>query len=266
MLLAGVAGPGAAQGHPPGAADIRYTPAQLDCAHFAERSRGTLDAQTGGRRRRETLRRDGLWVLRATAGADGSIALEAWLDSLALARESPEGTLTPDTDGLLGGRYRGTLTPSGSYLGSVRPFIPDEVAEVAELGGALDDLLPPLPPRTLAVGAVWRDSTGLEIRRLPDSAGRGAAIHRLAIHVRRTADQATVRGDTTEVPAKQATVEDGEVDWGIRTGLLRRRRQIVVESEVPAGGLVRVPLRSRLEQTVTLERVAGSCEPVEGSP
>lgn len=129
----------------------------------------------------------------------------------------------------------------------------------------MDDLLPPLPPRPLAVGAIWRDSTGLELRRLPDSAGRGEAIHRLALRVRRTADQATVRGDTTAVPATQTTLEDGEVDWGARTGLVRRRRHIVVESEVPAGGMVRVPLRSRLEQQVTLERINGSCEDPEPS-
>lgn len=230
-----------------------------------ERSRGRLEAQTGLRQRRETLTRDGVWRMRARPAPAG-VTLEAWYDSLALTRESPEGTLTPDTDGLLGGRYRGTLTASGRYTARARPFVPDEVAEVAELGGALDDLLPRLPPVALRVGERWTDSAGLELHRLADSAAGRRVIQRLAVRSRGETWHAPVRGDTITIAARQVTVEDGYVDWSPRVGLLRRVRHIAVETSVPAGGPVRQALRSRLEQNVSLVRVGGrSCEAVGDS-
>jgi hypothetical protein len=247
-----------AEAQAPAAAGFRYTAAQLDCARFEEHSRSRLDGQTGTRLRRETLTRDGLWRVRATA-TGRVIQIEAWYDSLALTRESAEGTLTPDTDGLLGGRYRGTLTATGKYTAEARPFIPDEVAEVAELSGAMEDLLPPLPPVALAVGQRWTDSNGLELERLPDSTAARRVIRRLALKARSETSQATVRGDTITLPARQTTVEEGQVDWDPVEGLVRRDRHIVVETTVPAGGPLRLPLRSRLEQDVALVRVGEGC-------
>jgi hypothetical protein len=237
-------------------AEFHYTAEQLDCSVFQEHSRARLHTQTGTRERRETLTRDGIWHLRARRAPAG-LVVEAWYDSLALSRQSREGTLAPDTDGLLGGRYRGTLTPAGRYAAEARPFIPDEVAEVAELSGAMDDLLPPLPPVPLAAGESWSDSAGVELRRLPDSTAGRRVIRRLALHARRAADRATVRGDTAAVPARELSIEEGEVHWEDEVGLVRRVRRIVVETTVPAGGVVRFPVRSRLEQQGVLERVGG---------
>lgn len=253
-VLAGEASPQT----PTSSAVFRYTAAQLDCARFEEHSRSTLDGQTGTRLRRETLTRDGLWLVRAT-GAGRAVRIEAWYDSLALTRESAEGTLTPDTDGLLGGRYRGTLTATGKYTAEARPFIPDEVAEVAELSGAMEDLLPRLPPIALAVGQRWTDSSGLELERLPDSTAAGHVIRRLALRARGETSRATVRGDTITLPARQTTVEEGQVAWDPAVGLVRRDRHIVVETTVPARGPLRQPLRSRLEQEIGLMRVGGGC-------
>lgn len=248
------AGNGVSQTPAPPPAVFRYTAAQLACAAFQEHSRATLDAQTGTRQRHETLLRDGLLRLTARSAGD-ALALEAWYDSLALSRESPEGKLVPDTDGLLGGRYRGTLTPSGRYSAEARPFVPDEVAEVADLGGAMDDLLPPLPPIALAVGQRWSDGGSLELRRLPDSLSGRRVVRRLALQSRTQSDKATIRGDTSSIAARQVTVEDGQVDWDPGRGVLRRVRRLVVETSVPAGGPLKQPLRSRLEQEITLRRV-----------
>jgi len=240
-------------------AEFRYAPDQWRCVSLHERSRAVLEAETGLRRRRETLTRDGLWRLRGLSVPAG-ISVEAWYDSLAVSRTSPEGVLAPDTDGLLGGRYRGTLSPAGHYTADARPFVPDEVAEVSDLGAALDDLLPPLPPAALAVGERWGDSAGLELRRLPDSAAGGRRVQRLSLRSRTENDRATVRGDMTSIAARQVTVEEGEVVWDPTVGILRRTRHIVVETSVPAGGPLRAPLRSRLEQDVVLERVrAAGC-------
>jgi hypothetical protein len=147
------------------------------------------------------------------------------------------------------------LTPAGRYSVVARPFIPDEVAEVAELGGALEYLLPPLPTAPLEVGQRWADSTGLEVKRLPDSVIAGGTVHRLHLRARTEAQLASVRGDTLSVPAHQVTLEEGQLDWGARVGLVRRVRHIVVESTIPAGGPVPQAVRSRLEQDVTLTRV-----------
>ena len=258
LAAAAVAAPGLSAVHstqPP--ADFRYTAAQLQCARFEENSRGRVVVESAGRRRQETVGRSGRWSLRARDTAS-SIALEAWYDSLSVWREGPEGKSIPDTDGLLGGRYRGLLTSAGRYAVVARPFIPDEVAEVAELGGALEDLLPPLPTAPLEVGQKWGDSTGLELRRLPDSVAAGGVVHRLRLRVRTEAQLAAVRGDTLTVPAQQVTLEEGQLDWAPRVGLVRRVRHIVVESTIPAGGPLPQAVRSRLEQDVTLVRLTGA--------
>jgi hypothetical protein len=255
------AGAGSAAAQAP--ATFRYTSDQFQCATLRERSRAVLEAETGLRRRRETLSRDGVWRVRGQPGA-GEILIEAWYDSVALSRQSPEGTLAPDTEGLLGGRYRGTLSPAGRYAATARPFVPDEVAEVSDLGAAMDELLPPLPPVALAVGERWGDSAGLELRRLPDSTAGARPVRRLALRARAEANRATIRGDTTAIAARQVTVEEGQVDWDAAAGFLRRTRHIVVETSVPAGGPVRAALRSRLVQDVVVE-TARHPERSEGS-
>ncbi|MBA3497557.1 MAG: hypothetical protein H0T86_10660 [Gemmatimonadales bacterium] len=260
IAVAATGGEADAQRLTPPSAVFRYTSAQLACVSFHERSRGRLYAQIGTRQRRETLQRDGVLRMRAAPAGSG-IALEAWYDSLALSRESPETALVPDTDGLLGGRYRGRLTPMGGYTASVVPFVPDEIAEVAEMGGAMEDFLPPLPAIALAVGQRWADDRGLELRRLPDSVAGRRVVQRLELRARTASDTAAVRGTRTPLAAREVTTEEGQVDWDPRLGLLRRARRLVVETAVPAGGPVRLPLRSRLEQQVTVVRVkGGECE------
>jgi hypothetical protein len=108
----------------------------------------------------------------------------------------------------------------------------------------------------LTIGEQWRDGRGLELTRLPDSLAGGRAVRRLALRSRSEASRATVRGDTTAIAARQETIEEGQVDWDPAAGLLRRTRHIVVETSVPAGGPLRAPLRSRLEQDVVLEQVS----------
>jgi hypothetical protein len=250
--------PGARSVHSP--AEFRYTAAQLQCTRFEEISRGRIVVESAGQRRQETVGRLGRWNIRAHDTAAG-IALEAWYDSLSVWREGPSGKSIQDTDGLLGGRYRGVLTPAGRYSPAARPFIPDEVAEVAELGGALEDLLPRLPTAPLDAGQRWSDSTGLELRRLPDSGAAGRLVRRLRLRGRTESQVAAVRGDTLSVPAHQVTKEEGQLDWAPRVGLVRWVRHIVVESTIPAGGPIPQAVRSRLEQDVTLSRLAASQPP-----
>jgi hypothetical protein len=57
------------------------------------------------------------------------------------------------------------------------------------------------------------------------------------------------------------------VDWDPEQGLLRRERRLLVDTSVPAGGPLKQPLRSRLEQLVSLVRVTDQgCAPGSQTP
>jgi hypothetical protein len=230
-----------------------YRAAQLDCALFAETSRTEITTSTPRASGEGAAERAALWQLRARDSA-GVVALEGWYDSLAIRRHTPAGDLVPDTDGLIGGRYRGRLDSVGHYEPSARPYIPDGVAEVADLSGALDDLLPPLPAIPLSAGKTWR-SSGLAITRLADTLVDGRTLRRFAVAIHRRASEATPRGDTVPVSLAQTSTEEGTILWDPGLGLIARERKIEVSTSIPAGGRIRAPVRSRIVQHVTLSRL-----------
>ncbi len=234
-----------------------YTAQSLHCARFRESVRSELRSESGGRIRETTTERDGTWRFRARAAPAG-LVLEGWFDSLSIRQRSGDTTLTPETDGLVGGRYRGVLSAAGRYRSEVRPFVPDEIAEVTDAGAALDDLLPALPPRALRPGEEWRDSLGVRITRLPDSSG--TRLQRYALEVRREEREKVPRGDTVPVALRQTTVENGGLVWDPTAGLVSRNRKITVETSIPASGRIRRPVRSRLTQAITLDRLPSAAE------
>jgi hypothetical protein len=250
VLLWGGGSASLAQSH---AVEVRYSAPQLNCARFLETAESDIQTETSGRILKQTAGRRGVWQFRAKPAVDGT-SLEGWLDSLSLWRKSRETTIRPDTDGLLGGRYRGALSGSGTYLGQVRPFVPDEVAEVAGMGTALDDFFPPLPPRLLRPEQAWRDSSGITIRRMADSGMSGVPLYRFELEVRREATSYPVPRDTARLRLRQVSREQGTFVWHPLLGLLRRDRRIVVETSVPAGRSIRQPVRSRIEQRITVLR------------
>jgi hypothetical protein len=242
---------------------LAYTPSQLNCATFQEIGESKILTESGGRTRRQTSVRRGTWQFRAIP-ADTNVALEAWLDSLAITRRSEEAVISPDTDGLLGGRYRGRLSPKGVYTGDVHPFVPDEVAEVAGMAAALDDFFPRVPARSLGVGEVWVDSPGFTIKRLPDSVSSGVALQRFDLRKREKSQSAASAQDTMELD--QESSEAGQFVWHPQRGLLRHQRTIVVETTVPPGRSVRQAVRSKVEQRITLIRGSDTRQILCGSP
>ena len=230
-----------------------YRAHQLNCARFLETSDSKILTEAGGRTRRQTSARRGLWQFRAVA-SDTNLSVEAWLDSLTITRRSEETAISPDTDGLLGGRYRGRLSSVGVYSADVHPFVPDEVAEVAGMATALDDFFPHLPPRGLRVGQVWADSLGLTIKRLPDSVSSGVALQRFDLQKRETSQSVASTRDTMKLD--QESNEVGQFVWHPQRGLVRRQRRIVVETTVPPSRSVRQAVRSKVEQLVVLVRTA----------
>jgi hypothetical protein len=238
--------------------NLRYTAATLDCSRWSESSRSQIETFTGGREGKATVTRDGVLSIRARDSA-GGVSVEGWYDSLSMRRSSGEDDQVPDTDGLIGGRYRGLLGPLGNYTTSARPFVPDEVAEVAELAGAFDDLFPTLPLRPLAPGGSWGDST-LRVRRLADTVVAGRRVRRFNLTSRRERRETLLHGDTVPVPVRQTISEQGEFTWS-PGGLEQRTRTILVETAIPRSRRIPQAVRSRVEQQVELERLpAGRCE------
>jgi hypothetical protein len=243
--------------HAAGAQVPAYTAQSLGCARFQESVRSELRTESGGRIREVTTERNANWSFRARAVA-GGLGLEGWLDSLSIRQRSGDTTLVPETDGLIGGRYRGLLSAAGRYRPEARPFVPDEVAEITDAATAVDDLFPPLPPRGLRPGEAWQDSTGIRITRLPDSTG--TALQRYALQVRREQREAVPRGDTVPVALQQTTRENGGFIWDPASGLVYRNRDIAVETSIPAAGRIRRPVRSRLTQAITLSRLPAAVD------
>lgn len=259
--LSAVAVTAALSGMAPASAQApAYTAAQLDCAIYRGSIESRIHTVSGSQQSQETAGRDALVVFRAGAKGDGSLQMESWFDSLALWRQGGGRRDEAETDGLIGGRFRGTLTRNGSYVAEDRPFIPDEVTAFADISDPPVDLLPPLPPLPLAVRASYIDSSGWSFRRLSDSSAGGQVIRRYELGGHREHAATRTLGDslTFEVVVKEE--EAGTMAWSDREGPLRWRRQIVARSTVPAGGTIRRPIRTRLEQAIVSERV-GRCNP-----
>lgn len=229
----------------------QYTAAQLECARFHETARSEIETESVGRERRAVAERDGRWTFRARDSA-GAIALEGWYDTLALRHGSADGLTAPDTDGIIGGRYRGMLAPTGRYRRIATPFVPDEVADAMDAGAALDDLFPRLPAAALEAGSRWTDGAGLTVARLPDSTAGRATLRRYTIHRRTLATEAVPRGDTVPVPLRQTTTDDARVIWHASSGLVKVDRETVIEASIPTGGRIRAPVRSRVVQRARL--------------
>jgi len=235
-----------------------YHPLQLDCARYRQEVRSVIELEGGRRRSRETTGRDGILSLQATP-RDSGLGLEAWFDTLAVWREGEGERLEPDTDGVIGGRFLGVLSRQGAYTEVDRPFVPDEVAQVADVGDALAELLPPLPGKALALGASWEDDFGTVITRIQDGRSDGRPVQRYRLNRRSATEESRLLPDSTQVRANRQESETGIFAWSNELGMVRWEREISITVDVPAGGLVRRPFRTRITQVVTIGRVAGGC-------
>jgi hypothetical protein len=224
----------------------RYTAAMLTDASFDQRVRAEVRTQSGGAARTEQVGREGRMEVRIDASG-GDLAFESWFDSLWVWREGPEGRITPDVDGLIGGRFRGVFSPTGRSVVTVRPFVPDELVEVTDLGGALDDFLPPLPGAALASGEIWQEGP-LRVARRPDSTAGALRLQRYRWS-RVSADTAQeLAGDSLRYEVRSTLEEEGDLVWHAAMGPLVWHRRAIVTMEIPAEGSVRRTARSRMSE------------------
>lgn len=234
---------------------------QLDCAVYRQQVHSVIQLESGRERSRETSARDGTLVVRAAA-QDSLIALEAWFDTLTVWREGSGERIAPETDGVIGGRFRGLLTRFGGFTSVDRPFVPDDIAQVADVSDALTELFPPLAPVALAPGAGWKDDFGTVITRLPDGTNGGRPVERFRLIRRDDRMESRFLPDSTEVRAKRQELEDGVYEWSKELGPVRWERAITVNVMVPAAGPVKQPFRTEIAQQASVERLPTDCEAV----
>ena len=235
-----------------------YSPELLRCVAFLEEVRTTVDARRGMEGWQEKGFRRGLLQVRATPHEEG-LAFEAWFDSLTVEYTKPDGKVTPDTDGLIGGRWNGLMRRHGETALTARPFMPPELAQVSDLSDEMADFFPPLATTALARGGEWSDSLGLEIERLRDSTAGGERL--LRFRWRMTShDGASGVVDTT-VRLRQDIEDDGVLVWSVARGPVAWRREIQVSTRVGASRRGGTPSEGRITQRVTVRRITnpGGC-------
>ena len=236
-------------------APLRHHPLQLDCAHYHQAIESEVVTEVGNRRLQERTGRDGVLVVGATPG-DSSIAIEAWFNALLVWREGVGERIEPETDGVIGGRFRGRLTPAGSYREEERPFVPDEVAAVADVGGTLQDFFPPLPEPRLGVGESWSDSLRWTFRRLPDAGVGGRPVERYRLDGLQDHTVPVLLPDSTVIDAVRSETETGTLYWDPELGMTAWAREVQVQADLVLGG--RKPAwRTRIRQRNTVTRLAG---------
>jgi hypothetical protein len=136
--------------------------------------------------------------------------------------------------------------------------VPEPVRELSDVGSALDDLLPPLPPRLLQVGEAYREGDSLTVQRLADSAG----LQRYRVERDLAGRIAPPAGDTLTPPFDRTLHDRGTFSWHPDEGLRRYDRRLEIEAKVPQGGAVRYAVRSGVTQRATLDRLRedpGAC-------
>jgi hypothetical protein len=237
-----------------------YHPLQLDCATYRQQVNSEIILESGRQRSRETTGRDGILTLRATA-PDSLLHLEAWFDTLTLWREGSGERIAPETDGVVGGRFKGLLTRSGGLTSLDRPFVPDDIAQVADIGDALEELLPPLPPGPLAPGQGWRDDFGTVISRMTDGSSGGRRVQRYRLTRRSARQETRLLPDSTEIATTRQQSESGIYLWSGELGVVRWEREITIDVAVPAGEVVKQAFRTRIVQEAVTERLAAGCAP-----
>lgn len=243
-----------------GQAAPAYSASIPGCARFGETVRTSLTLQTSGRTASATSGRDSELTFAVREGAVHPVLqVVAWFDSLVVWRSVAGTRVEPDASGVLGGRYRGELLPDGTMTTATVPFVPQDVKEVTDLAGVLDDMLPRLPPRLMQVGEEWRSGDTLAIKRLSDS----SATQRYRVQLLREGPVSPPPGDTLSPTYTRQLDDRGIVAWVPSRGVVRFEHDITVEANVPAGRAVRVPARSLVEQHVVLVRLAdppaGTC-------
>lgn len=181
----------------------QYRPATLSSTSFLEVIATSVVSRSGGAEVRRSISRSARYGVRRAAD---TVIVSA--DSLDLSESSGDATRRLDAGGFLGGQWKLFLDARGAVRVLTRPFVPDAMAEVSDVGAAMDDFFPRLP-MALAVGGSATDSAGMHWSRLADSSG----LSRYQWSVTRQHAGTRTVADTVPLRANETTRESGTLGW-----------------------------------------------------
>lgn len=193
-----------------------YPVRALDGAVFSEQIRTEALTRIETTERRRVLLRDASFGI--TLHGD-TVIVSA--ESVALSELADGTSRTLDTDGFTGGRFRLALDATGRATLWQRPFVPEDIAEVSDLGRAMDDFFPLLPPE-IVPAATDSAREGREWRRLSDSSG----VQRFRWSEQRAHEGTQSVADSVPAHLVESTRDEGALAWSVTRGPLAWTRRI----------------------------------------
>jgi hypothetical protein len=179
-----------------------------------ERMQSVVTTQSGAAERRRVIDRTarfGVVVRQDTAIVTA--------DSLEVVEAADGTSRHVNVDAVIGGRWALTIDSTGKPVAVDWPFVPRDIADVDDVGTAMDDFFPSPPP----VSPVGRSMTvaGVKWLRLNDSAGHA----RFRWSAKKAVTPSTA-GDSVAVSSTGTAIEDGELVWDAGHGPLAWKRHI----------------------------------------
>lgn len=207
LLIPGVAQASVAQA---------YAAPALDGASFIEQVRSEVTTQSGGSELHRSILR---WAQYHMTAHGDTVVVTA--DSLSLRQATDGISRIMDVDAVIGGRWRLTIDLAGRTTVFDRPFVPGDLADVSDVGRAMDDFFP-VAPRAMAPGSAFVDALHRSWHRLADSAGR----QRYRWSGDQGGDSSYVTADSVLVHAVTSVHEDGTAAWAMAGGPVGWTRHI----------------------------------------
>lgn len=211
-----------------------------DTSRYTESVRTAVISHSGSTTRERRIVRDARYTV-----IDSSGMMVVRADTIALTEVAAGVARQIDVDAVIGGRW--VMQEKGGAWRSIdRPFVPEEVADVSDVGRAFDDFWPGTPP-PLRVGA-QQHVGAIEWERLADSGGS----MRYTWITRQVVDTVRLVADSVPLSINEVRRESGSGAWrpgASRPFAWRRDVRTTVESEVR-----RRVVRSEVEQTIVVRR------------
>ncbi len=131
------------------------------------------------------------------------------VDTLAVWREGAGGRLTPETDGVIGGRFRGLLTRQGGFAATDAPFVPDDLAQCRRAGQRARRSPAAIASGGAPAGRSTRDDFGTAFLRVPDGIVEGRRVERYRLVRQGESEEVKRLPDSTRGAGPPAGARDG---------------------------------------------------------
>jgi len=211
----------------------------LAAQRYVESSRVTVTTQSG-------MSASGRFIVRDLELVASRRADTLVIQSVATRLdETTDGrTVSHNTDGFTGGRWKLLADSAGVWRVVARPFVPELLREVSDLAEAMTDFFP-VPP-TLRADTRARTADGVVWQRLTDSAGHA----RYRWQGERTVDEERLVADSVPMRVRDTRREQGSA-IADASGWVAWQRRLDSESRTTLRGLAVLGV---VEHQITVER------------